>query len=44
VGWQDETTLRADARKEEQRRQRAPGRLNRARSAFNQSVNARVIE
>ena len=30
VGWQGETTLRALARKEEQRGQRAPGRLNRA--------------
>ena len=44
VGWQGVTTLRACARKEEQRRQRAPGRLNRVRSAVTQKVNACVSE
>ena len=33
VRWQGETTLRARARKEEQRRQRAAARLNRVCSA-----------
>ena len=33
VRWQGETTLRARARKEEQRRQRAVAQLNRVRSA-----------
>ena len=33
VRWQGETTLRADARKEEQRSQRAATRLNRVCSA-----------
>jgi hypothetical protein len=33
VRWQGETTLRARAREEEQRRQRAAARLNRVRSA-----------
>jgi len=34
VSWQGVTTLRADARKEEQRGQRAPGWRNRVRSAI----------
>ena len=33
MGWQDATTLRAHAREEEQRSQRAAARLNRLRSA-----------
>ena len=42
VGWQDATTLRAPARKEEQRSQRGPGRLNRARSVVTHEVK-RVV-
>ena len=38
VGWQGMTTLRAFARKEEQRRQRATGRLNRACSVVTHKV------
>ena len=38
VGWQDATTLRAYAREEKQRGQRAAGRLNRVRSALTQPV------
>ena len=34
VRWQGETTLRAHARKEEQRRQQPETRLNRVLSAF----------
>jgi hypothetical protein len=40
--WQGATTLRAGARKEEQRRQSAPARLNRVCSALLQPVNAIV--
>jgi hypothetical protein len=39
VGWQGATTLRARARKAEQRGQRAAARLNRVRSALPQEVN-----
>jgi hypothetical protein len=42
VFWQGATTLRATARKEEQRRQSAPGRLNRVRSVVTQKVNSFV--
>ena len=42
VRWQGATTLRAHAREEEQRRQRAAARLNRVRSALTQQVNAVV--
>ena len=42
VGWQGVTTLRAYAREEEQRGQRAAARLNRVRSALTQSVNVVV--
>ena len=38
VRWQDVTTLRAPARKEEQRRKRAVARLNRVRSAVTPMV------
>lgn len=38
VGWQGVTTRQADACKEEQRRQHAPGRLNRVRSALTPGV------
>ena len=38
VRWQGATTLRAHAREEEQRRQRAAVRLNRVRSALTQAV------
>jgi hypothetical protein len=38
VRWQGETTLRARAREEEQRSQRAAALLNRARSALTQLV------
>ena len=40
--WQGATTLRATARKEKQRRQSAPGRLNRVRSVVTQKVNSFV--
>ncbi len=39
VGWQGETTLRAYAREEEQRCQRAPAQFNRVCSAFTQMVS-----
>jgi hypothetical protein len=39
VRWQGVTTLRARARKAEQRGQCAAARLNRVRSAFTQVVN-----
>jgi hypothetical protein len=39
VGWQGATTLRARAREEKQRGQRAAAQLNRARSALPQVVN-----
>ncbi len=39
---QGTTTLRAPARKEEQRRQSAPGWLNRIRSVVTQKVNSFV--
>jgi hypothetical protein len=39
VHWQDATTRLASASKEKQRRQGAPGRLNRVRSAVTQLVN-----
>ena len=42
VRWQGVTTLRAHAREEEQRRQRAVARRNRARSALTQQVNVVV--
>ena len=42
VGWQDATTLRAHAREEEQRSQRAAARLNRVRSALTQPVKVVV--
>jgi hypothetical protein len=42
VRWQGATTLRAHAREEEQRRQRAPVRLNRVRSAVTQKVKVVV--
>jgi len=42
VFWQGATTLRATARKEEQRRQSAPGRLNRVGSVVTQKVNSFV--
>lgn len=42
VFWQGATTLRATARKEEQRRQSAPGRLKRVRSVVTQKVNSFV--
>ncbi|MCL2523703.1 MAG: hypothetical protein FWF20_05120 [Betaproteobacteria bacterium] len=38
VGWQGATTLQAHACKEEQRRQRARGRPDRARSVLTQMV------
>ena len=38
VGWQGATTLRAHAREEEQRGQRAAAQLNRVRSALTQPV------
>src|SRR5437879_83995 len=38
VGWQGETRQRAHARKEDQRSQHAPGRLNRACSALTRKV------
>ena len=38
VGWQGATTLRAYAREEKQRGQRAAARLNRVRSALTQPV------
>ena len=40
VRWQDATTLRAYAREEEQRGQRAVARRNRVRSVVTQEVNA----
>ncbi len=40
--WQGATTLRAHAHEEEQRRQRAPARLNRVRSAVTQAVKVVV--
>ena len=42
VRWQGVTTLRAHAREEEQRRQRAVARLDRVRSALSQPVNVIV--
>ena len=42
VRWQGATTLRAAARKEEQRRQRDAALLNRARSGVTHEVMARV--
>ena len=42
VFWQGATTLRATARKEKQRRQSAPGRLNRVGSVVTQKVNSFV--
>jgi len=42
VRWQGATTLRAHAREEEQRRQRAPVRLSRVRSAVTQKVKVVV--
>ena len=42
VGWQGATTLRAHAREEEQRSQRAAARLNRVRSALTQPVKVVV--
>ena len=42
VGWQGATTLRAHAREEEQRGQRAAARLNRVRSALTQPVKVVV--
>ena len=42
VGWQGATTLRAYAREEEQRGQRAAARLNRVRSALTQPVKVVV--
>ncbi|XVJ70704.1 MAG: hypothetical protein HEQ39_14575 [Rhizobacter sp.] len=42
VRWQGETTLRARAREEEQRGQRAAAQLNRARSALTQLVRVFV--
>jgi len=39
VGWQDETTQRAVARKKEQRRQTAQQPCNRARSGLTQVVS-----
>ena len=44
VGWQGATRQQADACKEEQRRQRAPGRRNRVRSAVTQKMNSCVSE
>ena len=40
--WQGATTLRAHAREEKQRRQRAAARLDRVRSALTQVVNSVV--
>ena len=42
VDWEGETTQRATARKEEQRAQRTPGRLNRVRSALTQQMSVCV--
>jgi len=42
VRWQGATTLRALARKEEQRRQRAPAQLNRVRSVVTLEVTVLV--
>ena len=42
VRWQGETTLWAPARKEKQRRQRAPARLNRVRSVVTLEVTLLV--
>ena len=42
VGWQGVTTLRAHAREEEQRSQRAAAQLNRVRSALTQPVKVVV--
>ena len=42
VGWQGATTLRAYAREEKQRSQRAAARLNRVRSALTQPVKVVV--
>ena len=44
VGWQGATTLRAHAREEEQRGQRAAAWLNRVRSALTQLVKVAVSE
>ena len=43
VRWQGATTLRAHAREEEQRGQRAAARLNRVRSAVTQEVTFVVV-
>jgi len=42
VRWQGVTTLRAHAREEEQRGQRAASRLNRVRSAVTRKVRVTV--
>jgi len=42
VRWQGVTTLRAHAREEEQRGQRAVARLNRVRSAVTRKVRVAV--
>ena len=42
VGWQGATTLRAYAREEKQRGQRAAARVNRVRSALTQPVKVVV--
>ena len=44
VCWQGVTTLRANARKEEQRRQSAVARLNRVRSALTRMVTVAVVK
>ena len=44
VCWQGVTTLRAHAREEEQRRQRAVARLNRVRSALTQMGAVIVVK
>jgi len=44
VGWQGATTQLAPASKEKQRRQHAPGRLNRVRSAVTQMVKCVVVK
>ena len=44
VRWQGETTLRANAREEEQRRQRDVARLNRVCSGLTQKVTVAVVK
>jgi hypothetical protein len=44
VGWQGATRQQAPACNEDQRRQRAPGRLNRVRSALTQKARRVVGE